>query len=100
MVIYCSVINCSTNSRGKEKGPTFKLPLKEPLRSQGIGFVGQECSVDENIFICAKHFEEKYLSRNEKRTRLKTHSSLAPIYYTICQFKEVLKPETKESKDE
>ena len=66
MVTYCSVINFSTNSRGKEKGPAIKLPQKEPLRSQGIGFVGQECSADKNIFICAKHIEEKYLSRNEK----------------------------------
>ena len=24
----CNVINCSTNSRGKEKGPAFKLPPK------------------------------------------------------------------------
>ena len=80
MVIYCSVTNCSTNSRGKEKGPTIKLPQKELLRSQGIGFVGQECSADKNIFICAKHFEEKYLSRYEKRTRLKTDLNPAPIY--------------------
>ena len=85
MVIYCSVTNFLTNSRGKEKGPAIKLPEKEPLRSQGIGFVGQEYSVDKNIFICAKHFEEKYLSRNEKRTRLKTHLNPAPIYN--CLFK-------------
>ena len=62
MVIYCIVTNFSTNSRGKEIGPAIKLPQKEPLRSRGIGFVGQECSVDKNIFICAKHFEEKYLA--------------------------------------
>ena len=79
MVIYCSVTNFSTNFRGKEKGPAIKLPQKEPLRTQGIGFVGQECSVDKNIFICAKHFEEKYLSRNDLRTRLKTHLNPAPI---------------------
>ena len=75
----------------------MKLPQKEPLSSQRIGFVGQECSVNKNIFICAKHFEEKNLSRNEKRTRLKTHLNPVPIYN--CQFKEVLNPETKESKD-
>ena len=27
----------------KRKGPALKLPQKEPLRSQRIGFVGQEC---------------------------------------------------------
>ena len=79
MVIYCSVTNFSINSRGKEKGPVIKLHQKEPLRSQWIGFVGQECSVDKNIFICAKHFEEKYLSRNYLRTRIKTHLNPAPI---------------------
>ena len=59
MVIYCSVTNILTNTCGKEKGPAMKLPQNEPLSSQGIDFVGQECSVDKNIFICAKHFEEK-----------------------------------------
>ena len=50
----------------------------EPLRSQRIGFVGQECSVDKNILSCAKHFEEKYLSKNKKRARLKTHLNPLP----------------------
>ena len=79
MVIYCSVTNFSTNSRGREKGLAIKLPQKEPLRSQGICFVGQECSVDKNTFICEKHFEEKYLSRKDLRTRLKTHLNPALI---------------------
>ena len=38
---------CSITNSWKRKGPAFKLPQKDSLRSQGIGFAGQECSVDK-----------------------------------------------------
>ena len=56
------------------------------FRSQGIGFVGQEFSVNKNILICAKQFEEKSLSRNEKRTTLKTHLNPVPTIANSKKF--------------
>ena len=84
--LWCSVTNCSTNSRGKEKGSAFKLPQKDSLRSQGIGFVGQEYSVDKKIFIFENISRKKYLSRNEKRTRSKAQLNPVPTIVNSKKF--------------
>ena len=94
--VWCSVTKCSTNSRGKEKGPAFKLPQNDPLRSQGIGFVGQECWLIKR-YSSLKTFRGKIFKQKRKENQIKSSFKSCSYY---CQFKEVLNPKAKTSKDE
>ena len=68
MVNKCSVIGCLTNYKGHITGAVFGLP--EDLRLQWITFLHRDVRKLINIFICEKHFDDRFLNKNGKRTRL------------------------------
>ena len=76
MVNKCSVFGCFTNFEGHESGTVFVLhTLKDP----DLRFCNRS---DLNInggclFICEKHFKEKFIKRNDTRPRLIKH--LIPV---------------------
>lgn len=71
MVNKCGVIGCSTNYLGHSIGAVFRLPKNEYLRSRWIKFLNRNDIYRlKTVYICVKHFDEKYLKRNENRVRL------------------------------
>lgn len=71
MVNKCSVFGCDTNHKPNSKGAVFGLPKEEDLKRRWIVFLHRNnISNLKNIFICEKHFQDKFLNKNEKRTRL------------------------------
>jgi len=82
MVNKCRVLGCTTNYQGHESAAVFKLPKNEEVKQRWIKFLNRK-DVHElkNVFVCEKHFEEKYLKRNDDRVRL--INSLFPVP-TLC----------------
>ena len=81
MVNRCSVFGCFTNHKGHQKGIVFgSKSVKEPdRRQQWIRFCNrQDLRPDSAVFICEKHFEEKYIKRNKEQPRLITNLSPIP----------------------
>ena len=70
MVNKCNVNGCRTNWQRHDAGAVFALPKSE-LKSEWIKFLNRkDADMLKTIFICEKHFEEKFLKRNENRVRL------------------------------
>ena len=86
MVNKCSVVGCYTNFEGHGKGAVFGLPKDEDLKCRWIRFLNrQDFASSSYVFICEKHFEEKYLNRcKEKRSRLKNKLKPIPSIYPEC----------------
>ena len=84
MVNKCIVVGCYTNFEGHGKGAVFGLPKDRDLKCRWIRFLNrQDFGSSSYVFICERHFEDKYLNRcNEKRTRLKNKLKPIPSIYT------------------
>ena len=73
MVNKCSVFGCSTNYEGHEAGTVFGLKsVKDIVRKQQwFRFCNRsDLNPNSSIFIFEKHFEEKFMKRNDKQPRL------------------------------
>ena len=73
MVNKCSVYGCLTNHDGHEQGTVFGLKsVEDPgQRDQWLRFCNRsDLKPDGSVFICAKHFDEKFMRRNDKQPRL------------------------------
>lgn len=74
----CKVKQCRTNYHNHESGSVFRLPKDPEVRERWIKFLNREDVKQlKTVFICEKHFEEKYLNRNKSRTRL--NMSMLPV---------------------
>ena len=71
MVNKCSVPGCFSNHAGHEKETVFALPEDGQQRNLWLRFITRS-DVEEfkHIFVCAKHFSEDVIKKNEKRCRL------------------------------
>ena len=70
MVNKCSVYGCLTNHDGHEQGAVFGLKsVEDPgQRDQWLRFCNRsDLKPDGSVFICAKHFDEKFMRRNDKQ---------------------------------
>lgn len=87
MVNKCSCRGCFTNFYGNDQLSLFKLPNDGEIRDQWIEFINrkEDISSMKYVFVCEKHFEEKYLNRNQKRTRLITSLKPVPTLLTDSQ---------------
>ena len=71
MVNKCSAIGCLTSYKGHNTGAVFGLPKEEDLRLRWITFLHRnDVSKLINIFIRERHFDDTFLNKNGKRTRL------------------------------
>ena len=78
MANKCSAIGCPTSYKGHNTGAVFGLQ-KEVLKLWWITFLHwNDISKLKNIFICEKHFDDRFLSKNRKRTRLIINKQLFP----------------------
>ena len=74
----CKVKGCKTNYQKHNCGAVFKLPGNPEIKQRWIKFLNRKDINDlRSVFICEKHFEEKYLKRNQTRTRL--DMSMLPV---------------------
>ena len=86
MVNKCSVYGCKSNNyTGHESRTVFGLQRikDEELKKRWFKFVNRK-DLDVNstsIFVCDKHFEEKYVNRNEKRPRLINDANPVPTIH-------------------
>ena len=71
MVNKCSIPGCFSNHAGHKKETVFELPEDEQQRNLWLRFINRS-DVEEfkHIFVCAKHFSEDVIKKNEKRCRL------------------------------
>ena len=77
------MLGCPTNHNDNATGAVFGLPQNENLRSQWIKLSKcQNASALKNSFICEKHFEDRFLKKNEKRCRLNNHLNPVPTIYS------------------
>jgi len=82
----CSVPSCFTNYKGHDKGTVFGLPKDEATRDMWIKFVNRKDSSSlKHIYICENHFEERFLSNNENRVRLRNSLKPVPTIFTESQ---------------
>ena len=91
MVNKCSVFGCSTNYEGKEVGTVFGLKsIKDPeQRDKWIRFCNRkDMNAEGSIFICSKHFEEKFIRRNDKQPRLITKLLPVPTIHPVGIYSE------------
>ena len=80
MVNKCSVFGCKTNYDGHDAGTVFGLKaVKDPERkAKWFAFCNRkDLRPDGSIFVCEKHFEEKFMRRNDKQPRL--NKNLNPV---------------------
>ena len=86
MVNRCNATGCYTNYPGHDSGSVFSLPKDENLRKSWIKFLNRK-NVEslKNIFLCEKHFESKYLKKNENRVRLVMTSNPIPTVFSDSQ---------------
>lgn len=71
MVNKCCVIGCKTNNNNEEKGPVFSLPKNEDCKQKWLKFINRkDCDSLKNIFVCYKHFKDKFLNINDERVTL------------------------------
>lgn len=88
MVNKCSCRGCFTNFPGHDQGSVFKLPKEETLRNQWIKFINrknEDIKSMKYVFVCEKHFKEKYLNKNRDRPRLKTNLNPIPTMLSGSQ---------------
>ena len=82
MVNKCSVFGCSTNFDGHESGTVFGLhTVNDPERKlQWFKFCNRnDLKIEsKSIFLCEKHFDEKFIKRNNQRPRLNNHLNPVP----------------------
>ena len=67
------MFGCFTNHYGHEAGTVFGLKsLKDQdQKAKWIKFINRrDINVDGCVFVCEKHFEERFMRRNEKQPRL------------------------------
>ena len=67
MVSRCSASDCYTNYPRHDSGPDFSLPKDEHLRNSLIP--ERKKNVESSKKLCEKHFESKYLKKNDNRVR-------------------------------
>ena len=86
MVNKCNAAGCFTNHPGYNTGTVFKIPKNEELRLIWIKFLNRT-DIDSllHIFLCEKHFEEKYLKKNDNRTRLIMNLNPIPTLFSNNQ---------------
>ena len=71
MVNKCSVPGCFSNHAGHEKETVFPLPEDGQQRNLWLRFINlSDVEEFKHIFVCAKHFSEDVIKKNEKRCRL------------------------------
>ena len=73
MVNKCSVFGCTTNHDGHEEGTVFGLKSVKDLERKALWFRfcnRKDLRMDGSVFVCSKHFEEKFIRRNSKQPRL------------------------------
>lgn len=71
MVNKCSVPGCFSNHAGHEKEAVFELPEDEQQRKLWLRFINcSDVKELKHVFVCAKHFSDDVIKRNEKRCRL------------------------------
>ena len=88
MVDKCSAIRCLTNYKGHNTGAVFGLPKEEYLRLRRITILHRnDVSKLKNIFICEKHFDDRFLNKNRKRTRLNINKLPFPSILSDTQKK-------------
>lgn len=89
MVNKCTCQGCFTNYYGHDSHSVFWLPKEENLRNVWIKFINRK-DIDvasmKYIFVCEKHFEEKYLNRNKSRTRLINRMNPVPTLLSEYQY--------------
>ena len=72
----CKVKKCRINDQNHESGTVFRLPKDPAVREGGYNFWTEKMLINSKLCLFVKkHFEEKYLNRNESRTRLKKAST-------------------------
>ena len=79
MVNSCSVYGCY-NKKEEPKVAVFKIPKEDEIRKRWIKFLNR-LGFDENssyIFVCEKHFEEKYLNGDNKQ-RVRFRKGISPV---------------------
>lgn len=74
----CRVKGCTTNYQNYDSGAVFKLPKEPEIRQRWIKFLNRN-DVDKlkGVFVCEKHFEDKFLNKNQTRTCL--NKSMLPV---------------------
>ena len=78
MVNKCRVQGCKSNYQGHASAAVFKIPEDTELKQRWIKFLDRKDIHElKNVFVCEKHFAEKYLRRNNNRVRL--INSLLPV---------------------
>ena len=83
----CSVYGCFTNFKGHEKGNVFPLHRhckgNVDLEQRWFRFLNRNDITLQSkyIFICEKHFEEKYIKRNKVSPRLRKELVPIPTIY-------------------
>ena len=92
MVNKCSVFGCFTNFKGHEGGTVFNMhSLKDlELKKKWIKFINRK-DIDlksECVFVCVKHFEEKFIKRNNERPRLIKELNPVPSIYPLDVYKD------------
>ena len=86
MVNKCSCRGCLTNySGGSLSGAVFGLPKEGDVQDAWLKFVNREKEDLKHVYVCEYHFEEKYLNRIEKRSRLITNLKPIPTLLTDSQ---------------
>ena len=74
MVYKCSVYGCYTNhGGGHDEGTVFGLKRVKDLdcKREWFRFCNRnDIEMNGSVFICSKHFEEKFRKRNSKQPRL------------------------------
>ena len=87
MVNKCVVYGCKSgyvSEKSENPVSTFRFPLDKPdLLQKWQQFVNRSnWSATKNSVICIKHFEEKFLLRGDKRTKLNWKLSPIPSIHT------------------
>ena len=86
MVNKCSVGNCYTNYNGHPTGTVFELKDDSLLPIWRAFLNRQDAGKLKKIFICERHFEEKFIQRNEKYPRLvKSPKPIPSIHPNIAK---------------
>ena len=86
MVNRCNATGCYTNYPGHDSGAVFSLPKDEKIRAAWIKFLNRKDADSlKNIYLCEKHFESKYMKKNENRIRLVMASNPVPTIFSESQ---------------
>jgi hypothetical protein len=93
MVNKCSVFGCFTNhGGGHDEGTVFGLKRVKDLerKRQWFRFCNRnDIEMNGSVFICSKHFEEKFIKRNSKQPRLIKKLSPIPTIHPVGVYDEM-----------